>query len=825
MQIFQQLNAYLDKFASYIGLESGLGQGVKFHDLHQSLQDYLGNPQDLSKYLPYRTFDENNNIFALENGFKGFVLEIYPIVGVSDTISQSLEHFFADELPDKSYFQVILLASNDVSLPVDYWQYGRIVNHELLDKFADKRVDFLLKKANSFDPESIIPRNYRIFICISEQKGSLKKLVTFQNQVLKKLKTLELLPRLLDAQELINLTSEILCFNSDTTSTYNKFDPLNKQIILPGTSIRLSDEDLKIDDNMMTKIYQLVDYPQEFSLSQMIELLGDEQRDTLTIPGRFFISFTATTNINASQTAGIIAKKRRLIKAAEQFYSRHDTVLQQEAHESLNIIHQLESGQRLLSTNLIVGLSCPADKIENAQSSLITLYNTKGFKIKPANPLHLLGLLSCLPLVNGFYFDLLKYFKLTTVRISSEISSLLPIHAEWKGVPEPGMLLIGRRGQVFNWNPFYRIASGNYNVCVFGPSGSGKSVFLQDMAQNMISQGVKVFVLDIGQSFKNLCMLLDGQMVRFSKDMDISVSPFGKNFSHLVGGLDQGSEDRSDLLLNIINIISSMAGVKSDALKTSLIERAVNEAISKRELSITGIAKALEELKIPAASDVSYALFPYTAKGRYGKYFDRDSNVIFTKLITVFEFEEIRNDLNLLAVMLQIISMQIFLQVFKGDRTSRFMIIVDEAWMILDYAAKFLSDLARTIRKYGGSLVVCVQNYGDFQKSEEHKSIFSNSTWTVVLKQDEKDLGTFKSSEAFGSMLPLLRSISFKPGRFSECLIYTTSVKVIGRLALDSYAGTLYSTDSHDFGFIKSETDKGSSIDEAVEKLIEHKGK
>lgn len=827
MQIIQQLAAFLDKLANEIGLESALDHGVKFRDVKKSLKDYMGNPNDLTEYLPYRAFNENNHLFLLDGDFKGFIFEVFPIVGVNDSIEQSLEHFFTDELPENIYFQVLLLASNDVSLPIKNWQHGRGVRDELLDKFAYKRIEFLLKKASNFDPESIIPRNYRFFICISQKKGTQKKLLDFQNQILKKFSTLELLPKLLDAQEVISLVSEILALDPDSLErpTYNKFDLLNRQMIMPGVSHSLSSDHVKTNDNIVTKIFQVTNYPRQFSLSQMIELLGSHDKDTLSIPGRFFISFTAVRDISQACTSSTIAGGRALIKSAEQFYSRHNTVLVEEAREWMTGIHGLESGNKLLTTSLLIGLTCHADKMENAQSSLVTLYNTKGFKIKPANHIHLIGLLSCLPLSSCYYFDQLKYFRLTEIRMSSEISSLLPLHGEWKGIPEPGMLLIGRRGQLFNWNPFYRIASGNYNVCIFGPSGSGKSVFLQDMAQNMISQGVKIFVLDIGQSFKNLCMLLNGQMIRFSQEMDISVSPFGNSFTSLIDDLNEGSEDRSDLLLNVINIVASMAGVKADPFKNAIIEQAVDRAIRDKELSVTGIAKALQDQNTKESIDLSHALFPYTARGRYGKYFDRDSNVTFNKLMTVFEFEEIRNDLNLLAVMLQIISMQIFLQVFKSDRNSRFMIIVDEAWMILDYAAKFLSDLARTIRKYGGSLVVCVQNYGDFQKSEEHKSIFSNSTWTVILKQDEKDLGTFRDSEAFSSMMPLLRSISFKPGRFSECLIYTTSVRVVGRLALDSYAGTLYSTDSRDFGFIKAETDKGSSIDQAVEKLIAHKNR
>lgn len=91
----------------------------------------------------------------------------------------------------------------------------------------------------------------------------------------------------------------------------------------------------------------------------------------------------------------------------------------------------------------------------------------------------------------------------------------LPIHDEWKGVNQSRVLLIGRRGELFNWNRFVRINSGNYNVAVMAPSCSGKSVFLQELATSMLAQNASVFILDIGGSYQNICELIGGERIRF----------------------------------------------------------------------------------------------------------------------------------------------------------------------------------------------------------------------------------------------------------------------------------------------------------------------
>lgn len=152
--------------------------------------------------------------------------------------------------------------------------------------------------------------------------------------------------------------------------------------------------------------------------------------------------------------------------------------------------------------------------------------------------------------------------------------------------------------------------------------------------------------------------------------------------------------------------------------------------------------------------------------------------------MTVFEFEEIKNDPKLLSIVLQILLMEVTNQFLTGNRQTPFMIIVDETWMLLDFAASFFAAFVRTVRKYGGSLVICVQNFMDLHKTVDHQTILENSTWTI------------------------------------------TGVTVIGRLVLDDYSQALYSTDPSDFNFLRQKTAQGISLDEAVEQLaLKKKGK
>ena len=120
------------------------------------------------------------------------------------------------------------------------------------------------------------------------------------------------------------------------------------------------------------------------------------------------------------------------------------------------------------------------------------------------------SILASLPMHASHFWQELRSKKLVQPALSSEVVAKLPIHAEWYGVPIAGVPLIGRRGQLFFWNPYHRVGAGNFNIVVSGPSGVDKSVFLQSLAYSMLASNVRVFILDIGQSYSAMAKLLKG---------------------------------------------------------------------------------------------------------------------------------------------------------------------------------------------------------------------------------------------------------------------------------------------------------------------------
>jgi type-IV secretion system protein TraC len=847
MKLLKSIQQKFDDFVTVAGLANHKNFGTHGKNINDVIMEGLDYPADMATLFSYRSFSVEDQLFYNSDNNVGFILEIAPIVGVNDVVIKNLQHFFDDELPENTFLQFLLIASHKVGDILNEWASQRVSDNQALAKITKSRLDFVSNLALNFSQSGDrVARSMRIIISCTKHGASREKIITFKQQFIKKLETLSLYPQVLRAQDLLNLTDEILHFRADVNQRGNRYNPLMQlceQVVIGGSACKVEEGQLSfvgnVGNNIVSRCYMAVELPEEWGLIKMIDLLGDTSRSSLQIPARFIISYVVASDINKGQTSALVSRGGSVQKSSEQWYARYDTNLRKEAVEWTKVVDRIKSGQRVLSESFQVMITAESNMIDEAESSLLSLYNVNNWKLAINTNLQLASLIALMPMQASHLWSALKLFKMRKLAISDEITAKLPIHAEWRGVPESGMLLFARRGQLFHWNPYHRIADGNYNVCVFGPSGSGKSVFLQELATSMLAQNTKVFILDIGGSYKNICHLLDGDFIQFTSASNISLNPFGSLVSSgklRNNKLEDGSQVAmmsigeykiaTDSIVYAKSILSSMCAVSGNQFRESILEEAITKAIELHgtKLNITKIAEVLNDEGSQEAKQMGKTLYPYTSKGIHGKYFEADSNISFKKEITVFEFEEIKNDIGLLSVVLQVIGMQIFLQVLCGDRRQRFMLIVDEAWMILDYSAKFLAELVRTLRKYGGSLVTCVQNYSDLQSTEHHQTIIKNSTWSVLLKQNEQGLNTFKGTN-FEEIIPLIRSVSMVPGKYAEMLLYSTGVRVVGKLILDPYSQQLFSTDSNDFNFIKELQSHGISLDAAVERLVEQKNK
>ena len=792
----------------------------------KQILDKCHNPSPKSELLPYQYYDNEHNLFLNKGSNVGFLLKLNPIVGVTESILKQLSLLFDEFLPENGFLQFMMIASNNISSITDPWLEQYSEADDLLKSIAGKRVAYL-KKLTSGGEGSYRLKNYNIVLSFSQKmkytKIEINDLNNFRNQLESLLRSCGLQIKRIDVNEFLEITGDILSPGS-SSEDYNPNESLGNQMdkanpmmfdsqkILHGSS--------KKDQQYTSKCYAFEQTPKRFSLDLMINLLGDSVRDNLQIPGRLILSYTISNDISSKRQEVEKDKGGAVVKQADSYMVRFDNLIKKEIGEWNEALELLNAGKKLISTSFTVLLTEKSEDFSKAEQYLTSVYITNGFKIKSLDYFMLPGFISCLPFgPSSGVFNLFKNHGLAQTTVSTTPLAFLPIHGEWKGNSREGLLLAGRRGQVFTIDPF--VGESNYNVNVIGQSGSGKSVLLQDTVANFLSAGTKVFVLDIGRSYEKLCNLCDGDFIEFKMDSQICLNPFDRV------NLDS-KEAQGDFLSLLLPILAKMVAPKRGTtdIEDSILSRCLQKTweIKKNKTTITDIAENLQAEGTDVSIDLATMLFQYSNQGSYGRFFNGSSNVDFKNRLTVIEFEDLRERRDLLSVIMQMLSAQIMTQIFSGGRQQRFVILFDEAWFALELFPGLLASLARTIRKYNGSLILGTQSVNDFYVNDIAKSILENSGWLFMLKQKKESVDLLMESKRMSldeSQISLIKSLNVVPGKYSECLISSSSGYVVGRLILDPYSKILYSTSPTEFAAVQNLVKSGLSVNKAVEEVAE----
>ena len=786
----------------------------------------------LQDLFPYESYDAEHQLF-LNGQSVGFVLETPPLVGASEEMQKEVSGLFQHVLPEESSLQVMLFADPHIGSFLNQWQALR--QDERFQSLSQKRVDYLNRFAwNSPHPPYGL-RQFRCFWSFSKQTKSMNptvlgSLTQIKAQIKTSLELLGLSVQVWEAEDLINTLTALFNLHPDKTEPdLKRWDEralLSTQIGEPDNHLTVEANGLGIHRGFIKmRSYQVTDPPPVWSLHAMGQLIGDEDRDVAQIPCPFLLHYGLSIPKQGLPRTRVLTKARYVERQAELPIGRYMPSIQQEAEELAFVRTQLAKGERVVQSAFNLILFAKESELIKAEQIAFNLYRSREWRLKANQFFHLPIFLSCLPMMWGQdrVQSLLHHRKLKTT-LSTESANLLPIQGEWQGTHTPGMLLGGRRGQIMTWYPFDNKA-GNYNVCVVGRSGSGKSVFMQELMTTTLGLGGRVFVLDVGRSFEKTCFLLEGQFIEFKTKTPLCLNPFS---SIPVDDL----ESAQDALAMLKSVLALMAAPTQglDDMEIALLEQAMLAVwqAHQQASTITLIAECLLKNKAPKARDLGTMLFPYTAKGIYGCFFEGKSDVDLRNPLVVLELEELKERKDLQSVVVQIMIINITNRMFLGDRKTPFQIFFDEAWDLLrgTQSGIFIETLARRLRKYYGSLVVGTQSINDLFVNPAAQAAFDNSDWMCLLSQKKESIEQLKKLGRIAltpAMEAQLKSVKTKQGEYAEVMIYGSNGFAVGRLLLDPYSTLLYSTQPRDYAAVKQCMAQGLSVSRALEQCLKQK--
>lgn len=823
--------------------------GVPSASYFESILEGYGQQFQMADLFLYDSYDEKTQLFHNQDS-TGFVLETLPLIGASEEMQKEVSSLFQYILPEGSSLQVMLWADPHIGDFCNAWQEVRSQQKPIIQKLAQRRATFLKEMVFHSPQSPYVLRNFRCLLSYSQPAcGNNPVAVESVVQILHQLKTalemLRLPVTVWHPEDLISILGGMLGLDTSKTSirknTWNSLDSLQTQITSSESSLFVASNSLLLNQDeersVAARTYKVKQYPEMWSLHAMGRLIGDNERDMAQIPCPFFIHYGVHIPYQDKPQKKVTSKALYVDTQSHSSLAKYLPSLQREASELTFVREQLNKGERIVQTHFTITLFAQDDLLPKAEQILRNLFQGQEWRLESNRYLHLPMLLSSLPMSwgPGMIKSLSNLGKLKTT-LSTESANLLPLQGEWHGTPSKAMILAGRRGQLFTWSPFD--STSNYNICVLGQSGAGKSVFLQEVVMSILGSGGRVFVLDVGRSFQKLAQILEGEIIQITKgpvpegrdptSPHSTKAPLSLNpFSHLtsIGGQE---EDHINNLIMVRQVVASMISPSGilDELETSLLEIGLNAVIAEKgaQAEVTDIATWFLSHTDQRAKDMGTRLYSFTKEGIYGKFFTGPSTISFTNPMVIAEFEDIKQSKELSAVVLQILIVNILTMMYKGDRKTRFALIVDEAWEFLAGKAgeTLIETAARQARKYGGLLVVGSQNAEDFHKSLAAKAAFNNSAWKCYLSLSNEAFQAFEKAGLITSpaMLSLLRTVKMNPGKYGESLIVSDAGYAVGRLLLDPYSQLLYSTKAEEFSAVEALVNQGVPVDEAIDRLL-----
>lgn len=315
--------------------------------------------------------------------------------------------------------------------------------------------------------------------------------------------------------------------------------------------------------------------------------------------------------------------------------------------------------------------------------------------------------------------------------------------------------------------PMKRGITTNRNKFVLGPSGSGKSFFMNHLVRQYYEQGTHVVLVDTGNSYQGLCEMInkktkgeDGIYFTYTEDKPISFNPFftddmvfdvekkdsiktllltlwkseedkiSKTESGELGSAVTAYIDRIKADRSIVPNFNTFYEFMRDTYRTELEERAIK--VSKDDFNIDNFLTTLRQ---------------YYSGGRFDFLLNSDKNIdLLSKRFIVFEIDAIKENKELFPVV-TIIIMEAFINKMRRLKGIRKQLIVEEAWKALSSPsmAEYLKYMYKTVRKYFGEAIVVTQEVDDIISSPVVKEAIINNSDCKILLDQRKYMNKFDS--------------------------------------------------------------------------------
>ncbi len=410
--------------------------------------------------------------------------------------------------------------------------------------------------------------------------------------------------------------------------------------------------------------------------------------------------------------------------------------------------------------------------------------------------------LAAFDIFSEFAFPNAKALERSKRMKTTNLSDFLPIFGPWPGHDDPSILLRSRLGSLVKFDPFSKNLS-NHNQLISGGSGSGKSYFTTILLTQLLKENPKVFIVDIGASYKKLCEHLDGQYIPLGANSSVSINPFD-----LLPNETKPSGEKIKFLLGLVEIISKEEGTRRlPKLERAEIEEAIGICyeVSKTP-TLSTLQKILSDHKDPIIKRYARILSSWCGNSSYGKFVDRPTNLNLDRSIVSFDLKGLDNYPDLQEVCLFMIMDFVWRQIQSSPRDQKKIFAFDECWKLLEseVGSSILSDVFRTFRKYFAGVIAISQDIDDFAKSKVASAILPNSAVKWILMQKGANQARLQEVlQLNDNEMNLIASLHQERGKYSEAFLIAQDNRAVVAIEATPLEYWIATTDPRDMAVLE----------------------
>ena len=335
---------------------------------------------------------------------------------------------------------------------------------------------------------------------------------------------------------------------------------------------------------------------------------------------------------------------------------------------------------------------------------------------------------------------------------------------------------------------FDRFTLENYNTCIFGTSGSGKSYLskLEVLRYRMLDPDLRVFIIDPLREFADTTIALDGTVLSIGRDGGTHVNPLW---------VGRDNTERARHALEFLDVLLQWSTDEKEerALLDGTLSRMYRS--QEEEFTLQDLLVELEKEPTLQSEHLRLVLQPYISGSC--AFLNHPTDVDLGSSVVCFDIRDL--DPDLFAPVMTLVLSYLFSECSRD--VGRKIIVVDEAWHLMDRpgSAQALANLTRHSRHYHTGLTLISQTANDFLEHEKGRVVLANSSMVSLVRHRTVTEAMREHWSLTPAEVNLVRhAMTGKDSGYSQALLLTGTLRTPLRIIASGGEHELITTNPED---------------------------